>query len=460
MRVTSTGRRTIGVTAALLAGALTLAGCAGGGSSSGGSSGGGNASASNCFLSGQNKDSNGTSATGGGKVTISFMEAMSGGAQKPALQHLTDEFTQANPDITVNLEPSPDYATLNQNETNAVSAKKPPTIGQAYEGEAAQFANSGVIDPLDGYDQGGSAQSALYKGVQSDLKLCDGKTWMWPFGKSDYVSFYNPNLLTGAGMSTPPATWDQYADALKKVSKNGVTGISIDPGGVGSITSGEIWFEILSQADGTPVFDKNGVPQFDGAGVQKALTYLSDLKKAGALATGKNYPGETALGAGKGLFDISSVAGYSYEQKAVGTRFQMGTADLPAGPAGKANQMNGANIVMFTGASAAEKQAAWKYMSFLSSASSQAYWATQTGYLPVTPQALSQMTSFTSSNPWMVTGANALADAAGTAPVPWADKAQSELAVALTSVLQSGADPKAALSKAQTAAMADMKADQ
>jgi multiple sugar transport system substrate-binding protein len=456
--VTVTGRRVIGVSAAILAGALTMTACAGGGSSSASSSGGGNASATNCFLSGQNTSSNGVGASVSGPTTITFMEAMSGGSLKPALQHLTDEFQQANPNIKVTLEPSPDYGTLNTNERNAVTAKKPPTIGQAYEGEAADFANSGVIDPLNGYDA--SSVSALYQGVQSDLKLCDGKTWMWPFGKSDYVNFYNPQLLQQAGMSSAPTTWDQYATALKAVSKNGVTGISIDPGGVGSITSGEIWFEILSQADGTPVFDKNGVPQFSGPGVVKALQYLADLKKSGALATGKNYPGETALGAGKGLFDISSVAGYSYEQQAVGNRFQLGTADLPAGPAGKANQMNGANIVMFTGATAAQKAAAWKYLSFLSSAASQAYWAQQTGYLPVTPQALTQMTAFTAKNPWMITGANALADASGTAPVPWADKAQSELAVALTSVLQSGADPKTALGKAQTAAMNDMKADQ
>jgi multiple sugar transport system substrate-binding protein len=454
--VTLTGRRVIGVSAAILAGALTMTACAGGSSAS---SSGGTASSTNCFLSGQNTTSNGTSGTSaGGPVNITFMEAMSGGSQKPALQHLTDEFQQANPNIKVSLEPSPDYGTLNTNERNAVTAKKPPTIGQTYEGEAADFANSGVIDPLDGY--AGNSTSAFYKGVQNDLKLCDGKTWMWPFGKSDYVSFYNPTLLSSAGMSKSPATWDDYATALKAVSKNGVTGISIDPGGVGSITSGEIWFEILAQADGTPVFDKNGVPQFNSANVVKALQYLADLKKAGALATGKNYPGETALGAGKGLFDISSVAGYSYEKQAVGTRFTLGTSDLPAGPAGKANQMNGANIVMFTGATAAQKQAAWKYMSFLSSASSQAYWATTTGYLPVTPQALTQMTAFTAQNPWMVTGANALADASGTAPVPWADKAQYELATAMTSVLQSGTAPKDALDKAQSAAMNDMKADQ
>jgi ABC-type glycerol-3-phosphate transport system substrate-binding protein len=442
--------------AAVVAAALAVTGC-----SSGSSSPQTGASASNCFLSGTNSTSNGSSATVSGPVTITFMETMIGGAQKPAIQHLTDQFEAANPNIKVTLEGSPDYDTLEQNERDAVSAHKAPTIGQAYEGDVADFANSGVIDPLNSYLGGAqsSAVSNLYKGVRNDLKLCDGNTWMWPFSKSVYVNFYNPNLLKAANLAVP-TTWDQYASALKAVSHNGVTGISIDPGGTGNITSGDIWLEILAQAYGTPIYDNDGQPQFNSAAAVKAMQYLLDLKKSGALATGKGYPGETALGAGKGLDDISSIAGYSYEQQAVGNRFPLGTSDLPSGPAGKANQMNGGNLVIFSQATAQQKQAAWKYMRFLSSPASQAYWSTQTGYVPVTPQALPLMTSFTAQNPWMITAANALQDASGTVPAPWADKTQYELGIALTDVLQNNVAPQTALNKAQTDAKNDVKAAQ
>jgi multiple sugar transport system substrate-binding protein len=445
----------------VLAGALTVAGCASTSNSASGS--GGDASTTNCFLNSADTAPapSGSASQTGGKVTISFMEAMSGGSLKGSLAHLTSQFEQANPNITVDLQESPDYATLEKNEKDAITAKKAPTIGQVYEGWAADYARSGVIDPLDSLLTGSSSLSlsALYSGVRDDLKLCDGKTWMWPFNKSVYVNFYNQQMLTAAGQ-TAPTTWAQYATAAKAVSRNGVVGITVDPGGKDDLTTGAIWFEILSEAYGTPVFDKNGVPQFNGPGAIKAMQYLADLKQAGALGVGKDFPGETALGAKKGLFDISSVAGYSYETQAVGSRFTMGTSDLPAGPAKQANQMNGTNLVIFDQATAAQKQAAWKYMQFLSSASSQAYWATQTGYLPVTPAALPQMTAFTAKNPWMITAAQALQHSSGTAPVPWADDAQGELAVALTDVLTSGTSPKAALDKAQQDAMSDMKAQQ
>jgi ABC-type glycerol-3-phosphate transport system substrate-binding protein len=440
-------------TAAAVAAALTVTGCAGGG----GSSSQPGASPSNCFLSGTSTSSNGASAKITSPVTITFMETMIGGAQKPAIQHLTDEFQAANPNIKVTLEGSPNYNTLAQNEKDAVSAKKAPTIGQAYESTVAEFADSGVIDPLNGYL--GNSASGLYKGVQDDLKLCDGNTWMWPFSKSVYVNFYNPNMLKDAGLSVP-TTWDQYATDAKAVSKNGVTAVSIDPGGAGDISSGVLWLEILAQANGTPVFDKDGQPQFNSAAAVKAMQYLAGLKQAGALATGKGYPGETALGAGKGLDDISSIAGYSYEQQAVGNRFPLGTTDLPAGPAGKANQMNGGNLVIFSQASAEQKAAAWKYLEFLSSASSQAYWSTQTGYVPVTPQALAQMSGFTAQNPWMVTAANALQESSGSVPAPWGDKTQYELGIALSDVLQNNVAPQTALNKAQTDAKTDVKATQ
>ncbi|HEX3792603.1 MAG TPA: extracellular solute-binding protein [Pseudonocardiaceae bacterium] len=452
--------RVLSVTSVILAGALGLAGCAGGSSGSSSASGGGGSSS--CFLTGATASTAPSPSAAGGKVTISFMEAMSGGTLKSSLAHLVSEFEAANPNITVQLQESPDYTTLEQNERDAVSAKKAPTIGQVYEGWAADYANSGVIDQLDSYlnQTQPSPLSGLYTGVANDQKLCDNHYYMWPFNKSLYVNFYNQNMLQQAGQ-TAPTTWDQFATVAKAVSKNGVTGITIDPGGpTAGATGGMVWLEILAQAFGTPVYDADGNPEFNSPAAIKAMQYLADLKKSGALATGKSYPGEAALGAQKGLFDLSSVAGYSYEQQTVGNKFTLGTENLPAGPAGPANQMNGTNVVIFSSATDAQKAAAWKFMQFLTTAQSQAYWASNTGYLPVTPAALPLMTAFTSKNPWMTVAAGALRTASGTAAVPWADKSQGELGTALTDVLENNVTPTDALNKAQTNAVADQKAAQ
>src|SRR5262249_25569508 len=140
----------------------------------------------------------------------------------------------------------------------------------------------------------------FYNGVQKDLYLPDGKLWEWPFNKSLQVIFYNQDMLTAKNVSVP-TTWDEFASALKATTGGGVTGITIDPGGPSGVTSGEEWLEEMAAADGSPVYGADGSPQFTSAQAVAALQYLVDLKKAGALATGTNYPGETALGGRKGL---------------------------------------------------------------------------------------------------------------------------------------------------------------
>ncbi len=219
-------------------------------------------------------------------------------------------------------------------------------------------------------------------------------------------------------------------------------------------------FEALAAANGTPDFAKDGTPQFNSPAAVQGLTYLADLKKAGALAVGSNYPGETALGAKKGAFDLSSVAGYYYENQAVGGKFTLGTEVLPTGSAGPSNIMTGTNLVMFAGASTAQQAAGWKYMQFLAGASSQAQWATATGYLPVTSKALPLMADFVAKNPYVTTAVAALEYAIPTPPFAWVSKAQGEEVVALQNVLEKGMAPKAALDAAQSAALADQKAAQ
>lgn len=437
-RISRTGRGT-----ALLAAATAVAALAGCSSSStSGSSTGG--------------------AAGGGKTTISFMQIMGTGTQKSTLVKLTDDFEKANPDVTVNLEYEPDYGTLLAKETAAVAAHNAPTIGQAYESWAATFANAKAILPVSTYagSDTPAGLSDFYTGVQNDLKLPDGKLWMWPFNKSVQVLFYNQDMLKAKGL-TAPTTWTQFATEAKAVSGNGVTAISVDPGSTASgVGGGTVLFQALAAANGTPDFAKDGTPQLNSAAAVQSLAYLSDLKKSGALAVGTNYPGETALGAKKGAFDMSSAAGYYYENQAVGGKFTLGTEVLPTGSSGPSNIMTGTNLVMFASASAAQQKAGWAYMQFLASASSQAQWSSSTGYLPVTSKALPLMSSFLAKNPYMNTAVAALEYAVAEPPYSWVAKAEDEEIVAVQDVLEKGADPKTALDTAQTAALADQKAAQ
>lgn len=390
-------------------------------------------------------------------ATISFMEAMSSGSQKSALATLTSRFEKAYPNITVNLVSEPSYAVLRQKEEAAVAAGDPPTMGQAYENWAASYASSQAIVPLESYVDGSqgvssSARSAIWSGVWKDLYLPDGKIWMWPFNKSDYVNFYNATALKKAGLSVP-TTWAQYATDAKKLTTGTQWAESLDTGTSSAPQNGTYVYLSLVRAYGGS-WTANGKPTLDTPAAVKALAYLQTLVKEGAVKVGTNYPGQTALGAGRGVFDLSTVAAYPFDLKAVGNKFTMKVAALPSGPAGPGNALEGTNLVLFAKTTSAQRGAAWSFMKWLSEPAQTAYWAEQTGYLPVTKAALPSMSSYDATHPIQKIAADELQHATGTPAYSWWTEAVGQVAQAMQAVLTGGASPASALRTAQQAALA------
>ncbi|MFC4947766.1 extracellular solute-binding protein [Pseudonocardia sp. GCM10023141] len=387
-------------------------------------------------------------------VTITFMEAMSSGAQKDSLAKMTKDFMAANPTITVELQEQPDYGNLQTKINAQTAAGTPPTIAQVYSNWADELASSKVIVPLDAYVAQSADYKNFYSGIQNDLKLTDGSTWMWPFNKSVVVQYFNPTMVPQA-----PATWDEFAAAAKKATTGNVVGISIDPGSSSSPAGGTALLEIIAGSYGDQAFATDGSPQFTSAGVVKALDFLAQMKKDGSLSLGTNYPGQVALGGQTGAFDVSSVASYPFNLKAVGTKFTLGVAALPKGPSGAANQLAGTNIALFDKATDGQKAAAWKYLQFLTSAPEMAYWATTTGYLPVNKAALDDpaFTAYAAKNPWVVAATRQLDTATSLPPKSWVNKASGALALAIQDAVNNATPSRDALQKAQDSALKAQK---
>jgi multiple sugar transport system substrate-binding protein len=390
-------------------------------------------------------------------VTISFMEAMSSGALKPTLEKITSEFEKAHPNIHVDLVVEPSYGTLREKEEASVAAGDPPTIGQAYENWAAAFADSHAIVPLTSYVKSApsSTLSDFWTEIKKDLYLPDGKIWMWPFNKSDFIMYYNATALAAMHM-TPPKTWSQFATDAKKLTKNGKWAVSIDPGTAADPANGTYLCVSLVHAFGGHLL-KDGKPDFDNPAALKALQYLQGLVKGGEIKIGTDYPGQTALGAERSYFDLSTVASYHYNLKATGGKFKMGTAPMPSGPAGQGNEMEGTNIVLFSKATPAQRKAAWEYMLYLSSPKVTATWAEGTGYLPVDSTSLPLMKSYDATHTYQEIAAKSLDYATPSPAYSWWTEAIGDIATALQSTLIGHTSPAQALKTAQAAAMSAYK---
>ena len=443
---TGTATRRAAVAAVATALALTASACAGGASSPAAST---NTTAAAKPL-----------PTVTGPVTITYDEVDSSGTLKTTLASIVASFEKANPDITVQLDPYANYGALQTADTAKLASHTAPTMAQAYESWAATYASDNSILPIStlaGTDTPAEL-STFYTGVKNDLYLPDGKLWMWPASKSVQVFFYNQDQY-GKDNLTVPTSWTDFATDAKAASTGGVTAMTVDP-----TADGETLLETITEANGGAMYDSKGNPTFTNPQAVAAGTYIQNLKTAGALKVGAvgTYPGETALGAQKGMFDLSSVAGYYYEKSAAGGKFTVGAFPMPGGTSNKSTFMAGANEVVFSSATQQQQAAAWAFLQYLASPSVQATWAAGTGYLPITPAALttSAMTSFVAQNSYVTAAANSL-DSAFTDPAyKWVTACGTDLGVAMQAILDNNTAPATALATAQSSCQATQSADQ
>ena len=117
----------------------------------------------------------------------------------------------------------------------------------------------------------------------------------------------------------------------------------------------------------------------------KAINYYANGVKAGYfMQAGTQKYMSTPFNNGQVAMFIGSTANEAYLKQGLKKGYVYGVAARPS----QMNVQQGTDIYMFKKASAMQKAAAFKYLKFLTSKSSQLYWAKQTGYMPVNTAAL------------------------------------------------------------------------
>ncbi|MCP1429185.1 multiple sugar transport system substrate-binding protein [Microbacterium foliorum] len=218
---------------------------------------------------------------GDGDVTIEFAQWWEPELPDGEFQGLIDEFEEANPGITVKLVSGPYASTKEQLFAGAASGTMPDVVG--LDGAwVNDFASQGVIADL----------SALMKeNDYDDSELAsqiqvDGSTYMIPVVNFVYPMFTNDTLLAEAGVSAPPTTRTEFADAAAKVSALGddasgwVLPLSLEaPNGVQNDVMSWVW------ASGGSML-KDGQPDLTNADVTSAVDFIGDMWDAGSIASG------------------------------------------------------------------------------------------------------------------------------------------------------------------------------
>jgi multiple sugar transport system substrate-binding protein len=327
-------------------------------------------------------------------VTVNFWHAMAGGSQKPTLEAITRAFNDSQPNVTVDLQVYPDYSTLLQKTLAALAAGTPPDMAQCYENWAAKYNQSKALADLTPYVNAKDGMTAAdlkdyWPTMLSDGKL-NGAYYMWPFNKSDSVLYYNQDMFKAAGIEQPPATWDEFVADAKKLTVPGQRW-----GTDFSLASGyeSIWEGMVTEYGGTLLNRDQTKSTFNAGPGQQAIQLFADLVKGGYAHRVQGFEDENDLGSQHMGMMVGTIAGYSFVKAAVGGKFTLKTAPMPAGPKGSAVEMFGTNACVFSKAARDVQQGAFQYIKYFTNAENTARWSQQTGYMPVRQSAFKTLQS-------------------------------------------------------------------
>jgi multiple sugar transport system substrate-binding protein len=326
---------------------------------------------------GRSAPSSGTSATAQtvsagpatGEITVWAM-----GDEGKNLSQLVSGFVKENPQAKVNVTPVPWDAAHDKISAAIASGKTPDIslIGTTWMGE---FAKSGGLDPT----PASIDKSQFFPSAWASTNV-NGTAYGVPWYSDTRCLFYRKDLAERAGVA-PPKTWDElksFARALKE--KAGVTeGLNLPAGDKGA------WQTFLPFAwdAGADLLGPDQKFTLDTPQMRQAIDYYNSFFAEGLSSNIKPLDGALESGFIDGK--IGSFISYPAEQgnlaKLAGPEFASKYAVVPR-PTGTMSSgfAGGADLAVFK--TAKNRDAAWKFVQYLSKPDVQANWFGIQGDLP------------------------------------------------------------------------------
>jgi multiple sugar transport system substrate-binding protein len=131
---------------------------------------------------------------------------------------MAGDFETDHPEVDIRIE-DVSWDNLQQRLTTDIAGGTAPDIAIIGTRWLVDYAGQGIAEPLDPYI------TPEFEGRFIDAFLApsviDGQTWGLPVAASARAMYYNRELLEEAGVSEPPATWDELIEAARKVKAMG-----------------------------------------------------------------------------------------------------------------------------------------------------------------------------------------------------------------------------------------------
>ena len=309
-------------------------------------------------------------------------------ARVNAIDTLIENFEAANPDITVVQTTFP-YADYRTKVAAAIPAGQGPDVVQLFYGWLNDYVDADLIQPLptDMFPPA-KIEAEFFPMVQAMKR--DGAYMALPTAVRALALFYNKRLFEEAGIDGPPKTLDELVETATALTKRDGSGNITQEG----ITTGmnaqdhHWWREVLvRQFGGVPYTDDYKTVTYNDAAGIAALQWYADLEtKHGVTQAGFMDEPQAAFKAGRAGMHIDG----SFRIGALNSTrgLQWGVAELPAGPDGTQSNYSSYWVNAVTTKAEGEKRdAALKFMAYLTSDEAMQIWLETVGELPAKPTA-------------------------------------------------------------------------
>jgi len=316
-----------------------------------------------------------------------------GGPITKIVDKLVADFEKEHPGIKI----KPVYAGSYQDTTTKVlTAAKggdAPHMAVMLSTDMYTLIDEGVVVPFDELVKTPADRawmSSFYPAFMKNSQT-GGKTWGIPFQRSTIVMYWNKELFKQAGLdpNRPPQNWAELVEYGKKLTQRDAAG-KVSTWGVQIPSSGfPYWlFQAFTTQNGVELMNTEGTQTyFDKPEVVEALQYWVDLSRKHQI----HPPGIVEWGTTpkdflerKAAIIWTTTGNLTYIRN--NAKFDFGVAMLPAGKQ-RGTPTGGGNFYVFKKASATEREAAMKFIQWVTSPKRAAEWAIATGYIAVSPAA-------------------------------------------------------------------------
>lgn len=344
-----------------------------------------------------------TSAISAEKIEFMFPAPVQGKLSRE-MQKLVKEYNSSQDKVEVVGVFTGSYDNTKVKSQAAAEAGKPPAVVLMSANFATELAMNDLIVPIADIAPADVDLEAFLNEFWPAVRpnaLYQGKLYSVPFQNSTPILYYNKEHFKAAGIEKAPATWSEWIETAKKLTKT-------DEERYGLMMPSNYdyngWLvQALSMASGGQFYNPlyPGEIYYDHPSTKAALKFWSEMAhihKAMPTGVTNSKQVSTSFFSGKASMIVLSTGALSFVRD--NAKFDYDVAFMPRNVI-NAVPIGGASLVSFKGTTKEQKAAAWDFISWLTSAEKLGHWSRFTGYFAprMTAYDLPAMKEFTQKNP-------------------------------------------------------------